>query len=232
MVKREYVIARIERAGQRFEILVNPELALKLREGERVSLRDLLVGDIVYRDARRGLKASEDSLLKAFKTTDIYKIAEMIVKHGEIQLTAEQRRKIIESKKRQIIAFIVRNCIDPRTGAPHTPARIEKAMEEARVGVDPFKDVESQALEVIKAISRILPIKVAKAYIEVRIPPAYSGRAYQALAGMGTIKKSRWLSDGSLVMEIEIPAGMRQELIDRVNKLTKGEGVVKILYQR
>jgi len=37
------------------------------------------------------------------------------------------------------------------------------------------------------------------------------------------------LSDGSLEAELEIPAGLQQELIDKVNALTKGTGDVKIV---
>jgi len=46
---------------------------------------------------------------------------------------------------------------------------------------------------------------------------------------MGTIKKTTWLSDGSLQVEVEIPAGLQQELIDKVNAITKGSGDVKII---
>ena len=232
MPKQDYVIARLESHGHTFEILVKPDLAFKFKEGKKVSMGEVLVGDIVYKDARKGLKASEEAMRKVFGTTDIYKIAEIILKRGEIQLTADQRRALIEAKKKQIISFISRNCIDPKTGLPHPPKRIELAMEQARVGIDPFKDAEAQALQIIKAISRILPIKIAKAYVQVLIPPQYSGRAYSALMGFGEIKRTQWKGDGSLIMELEIPAGLQQELIDKVNALTKGTGEVKILYKK
>ncbi len=229
---KEYVIARLEVKGQRFEVLVNPELALKVKEGKSVNVDDLLVGDIVYKDSRKGLKASPEALKQVFGTDDIRKVALEIVKKGEIQLTAEQRRKMIEAKRKQIIAFIARNTVDPKTGKPHPPSRIEIAMQQARVGVDPFKDVESQALQIIKAISRYLPLKIAKALVQIKVPAKYAGRAYGALAGMGEVKRADWKPDGSLVMELEIPAGMQQDLIDKVNNLTRGEGEVKVLYVR
>ncbi len=227
-MKREHVIARLEAQGHRFEILVDPELAFKLKSGEEVDVNEMLIGDIVYKDARKGLKASPESLEKVFGTTDIRRIAREIVRRGELQLTTEQRRAMLEAKKKQIIAFIARNAIDPRTGLPIPPTRIELAMEQARVGVDPYKDVESQALQIIRAISRVLPIRIARAVVSVRIPPAYAGRVYGQLPRLGEVKETRWLNDGSLKAEIEIPAGMQQELIDRLNKLTRGEAEVQI----
>lgn len=228
----KYVIARYEAKGHRFEILVNPDLALKVKEGKTVNIDELLVGDYVYKDARKGLKASPESLKSVFGTDDIKKIAVEIIKRGEIHLTAEQRRKIIETKKKQIINLIARNAIDPKTKLPIPPKRIELAMEQARVSIDPFKSPESQIEEIVSKIARIIPIKIAKAYIAVKVPPQFSGKIYKVLSSMGEIKKSNWLSDGSLLVEIEIPAGMQEEFIDKINKVTHGSASIKVLYVR
>src|SRR5712692_6105169 len=155
----EFVTARLETRGTRFEILVRSELAWKVRSGKSADLRDALSGDFVYKDAKKGLKASEDLVLKVFGTQDIYKVAEEILKRGEIQLTSEQRRELAENKRKQIVNFITRNAIDPKTGLPHPATRIELAMEEARVSIDPFKDADSQAMDVIKELRPLLPLK-------------------------------------------------------------------------
>lgn len=227
--KTEYVIARYESHGHRFEVLVKPKLAFEFKSGGKIDIREVLVGDFIYRDARKGLKASEEAIKKVFKTTDVYKVAEEILRKGELQITTEQRRKLIEAKKRKIIDFIAKNCIDPRTKLPHPPRRIELALEQVRVGIDPFKNTESQALEIIKKLSRVLPIKIAKSIVRVKVPPPYSSRAYGVLASLGEVKRIKWLSDGSLFMELEIPAGMQQTLIDKVNTISKGTAIVKIV---
>ncbi|RLF23301.1 MAG: ribosome assembly factor SBDS [Thermoprotei archaeon] len=232
MERGKYVIARYSSHGERFEIIVEPEAAWRFREGKEKDLRKVLVYDVIYKDAKKGLRASEETLMKVFGTTDPYKVAEQILRKGEIQLTAEQRRRMIEAKRRQIIEFISRNCIDPRTGHPHPPSRIESALEEAKVGIDPFKPAEEQAMNIIKALQRILPIKIARALIAVKIPAAYVGRAYGVLSRMGTITRQAWLPDGSWMAELEIPAGMRPILIEKVNQLTKGEGEIRILSMR
>jgi len=224
------VIARYEHKGHRFEILVHPEKALELRSGKAVPIEDVLIADTVYKDVSSGDRVSPDLLKKVFGTTDVKKIAVEIIKKGEIQLTAEQRRRIIEQKRRQIINFISKNAIDPQTKLPIPPARIEAAMEKAKVGIDPYKSVEEQALQIVRAISRVMPIKIAKSILQVKIPPRYSGRAYSELKRLGEVKSMDWKNDGSLVAELEIPAGMQQEVVDKLNKLTHGEVEVKILY--
>ncbi len=227
--KREYVVARITIKGKHFEILVDPELAFKLKEGEKVPLENVVISDYVYKDARKGLKASPEELREVFGTDDIYKIAEEIIKKGELQLTTEQRRALLEMKKKQIVMYIAKSAIDPRTRSPIPPSRIEKALEEARVAIDLYKSVEEQVPQVIKAISRILPIKLAKALLQVHVPSQYAGRVASQITKMGEVKKSNWLADGSLIVELEIPAGMQSEVIDKLNSLTKGNVVVKVL---
>ncbi len=225
----KYTIARISLAGERFEILVHPEKALQYRMGKKGSLSDILAIDVVYTDAGKGLRASEASLKKAFGTTDVEKIADVILTKGELQLTAEQRRRLIEDKRKQIVAFISRHCIDPRTGLPHPPARIEQAMAQAKFSIDPFKDAEEQAKEVIQALRSVLPIRMEVVKIAVRIPPAHAARCMGVLKEFGSISQQEWGSDGSLTATLEVPAGLQAALVERLGKITKGEAQVKVL---
>lgn len=225
----KYVIAKLEVKGHRFEILVHPDKALQLKEGKSVPIDEVLVSDFIYRDAKKGLKASPESLRAVFGTDDPRVVAVEILKKGEIQLTAEQRRRIIEEKKMQILNLIAKNAIDPKTKLPIPIKRLELALEQAKVSIDPFKPAEQQIEEIVSKLSRVIPIKIAKAYTIVRLPSDVAGRGLKMLQGMGTVKKTTWLSDGTLEVELEIPAGLQQELIDKVNALTKGRGDVRIV---
>ncbi len=224
----EYVIARYEKGGHKFEILVDPDKAFKYREGEKIPIDEVLVGDYVYKDARKGDRASPEEVRKVFGTADIKKVADSILRKGELQLTTAQRRKLLEAKRKLIINYIARSAIDPRTKTPIPPQRIERAMEEARIAVDLYKSVEEQAAKIVKAIARHLPIKIARALITVRVPPAVAGRAYSELRRLGEVKNERWLNDGSLLIEIEIPAGMQGEVMDSISRTTRGMAEVKV----
>ena len=229
MVKKEPNVARYHYKGERFEILVDPEAALRFRVSGDIPVEEVLVSDTIYKDVRSGDRASEKLLIKVFGTADPIKVAERILREGEIPLTAEQKKRMIEEKRRQIISFISRNCIDPRTNAPLPPKRVEIALEEVKFNIDPFKDPEEQALKAIDVLKRVIPIKFAKALVAVKIPAKYSGRAYGAVVKLGRVVRSEWGRDGSFMCELEIPAGMQEALILKVSELTKGEGIVKIL---
>jgi ribosome maturation protein SDO1 len=223
------VIARLRKAGEVFEVLVDPYLARDLKEGKEVDFEQLLAVEEVFNDARKGERASTEELQKAFGTTDIQKIVRVIIEEGEVQITAEQRKEMLEQKRRQIIEFIRRNAVDPRTGAPHPPTRIERALEEARVHIDIFKSVEAQVKDIVKALKPILPLRFEEIEIAIKIPPEYTGKAIGALYAFGNITKEEWQRDGSWICVMRIPAGMHGDLMDLLGKVAKGEALTKIL---
>jgi Predicted exosome subunit len=114
------VIARLESHGERFEVLVDPDLAAEFRrEDSDVSVEDVLAVQEVFRDARKGDKASEEAMRKVFETADPLEVTPVILRRGTIQLTAEQRRQMIEDKRLKIINKIAREAINPQNGLPH-----------------------------------------------------------------------------------------------------------------
>jgi ribosome maturation protein SDO1 len=225
----KYTTARITKSGEKFEILVKPEPALDYKMGKPTPVSQMLVIDEIYADAGKGTHASDEKLQKAFGTTDPVLVAEDIMKHGELQLTTEQRRQLVEDKRKQIVAFVSRNCIDPRTGTPHPPLRIEQAFNQIRLVVDPFKPAEEQAKAVIEELRTLLPIKIDKMKVAVKVFPEHAAKAYGSIKGFGTIAKEEWQADGSLVALVEMPAGLYGSFIDRLGKLTQGTVQTKVL---
>ncbi|WP_456472713.1 ribosome assembly factor SBDS [Methanocaldococcus sp.] len=225
----EAVIARYSSHGEKFEILVDPYLAAKLKEGQNVDFDELLATEVVFKDASKGEKAPEELLIKVFGTTDIKEIAKKIILKGQVQLTAKQREEIREQKKRQIINIICRNTINPQTDTPHPPHRIEKALEELRINIDIYKSAEEQVPEIVKKLKRLLPIKFEKRDIAVKIPPEYASKAYSFLYKFGAVKQEEWGSDGSLIVLIEIPSGIESDFYAQLSKITKNNFQAKVL---
>ncbi|NMB79207.1 MAG: ribosome assembly factor SBDS [Methanomicrobiales archaeon] len=225
------VVARLESHGEKFEILVDPHMAALVRQGQTVNIEDVVAALNVFGNASKATRASDEALLKVFHTTEFDTVARRIIEKGEIHLTAEQRKHMVEEKRRQVITFIARNAVNPQTGHPHPPTRIEMAMEEARVNIDPFKHVDEQVKETVKALRPLLPIRFEELRLAVKIPPDFAARAYGDIAAAATMEKDEWLKDGSWVCVVRIPAGIQGEFYDLINKLTKGEGQVKILNQ-
>ncbi|HWG90690.1 MAG TPA: ribosome assembly factor SBDS, partial [Candidatus Thermoplasmatota archaeon] len=113
----EAVVARLESHGMHLEILVDPEIALKFKEdkGEgQLDLDDLLAARYVFTGpAREGARASDEELMKVFQTKDLEACVKRILLKGDLQLTTDQRRRMVERKRRIIIAKIAQNAINP-----------------------------------------------------------------------------------------------------------------------
>lgn len=222
------VIAKYVIAGENFEIFVDSDKAYDYITGKLPDPLSALEVEDVFKDANKGDRQSQENLKKAFNTEDIGKIAGMILKHGNVPLTTEQRNKLLEEKRRQIINIIATNAIDPRTNAPHTPQRIENAMKEAKVTVDAFKPASEQTDDIVKKLSIKLPLKFSIVRMEVTILPQYTNRSYGVLKQYG-LKSERWLNDGSLLAVLEFPAGLQSEFFDKINNATQGSATTKIV---
>jgi len=229
LMSEKYTVARITKDNEHFEVLVKPQKALDYRMGKMAAITEVLVTETIFSDANKGTKASEENLRKAFGATEPLKVAEMILKTGTLQLTTEQRRKMIEDKRKQIIDFISRQCVDPKTNLPHPPLRIENALEQIHYSIDPFKPVEEQAKEIIKLLRPVLPLKMEQVSVGVRVPAEYSARAYGTIKGFGTIKREEWRADGSWYGVLEMPAGLFGPFLEKLGEITKGSGEAKIV---
>jgi ribosome maturation protein SDO1 len=223
------IIARYDHSGEHFEILIDPKVTEILKEGKDVDLSQYLAVDTVFKDAKKGTKVSDQTLQTAFGTTDIIEVAKQILKKGQIQVTTEQRRALLESKKRQIITEIARNAINPQTGMPHPPQRIENAIAEAKVRIDPFKSVDMQIEDVLKAIQPLIPIRFEKVKIAVKLSGENYGKCYGDLKNFGRIVKEEWQPDGSWIGIIELPAGLQTDFYERLNARTKGAVETKVI---
>ena len=223
MVKVEdAVVARWESQGSRFEVLVDPTAVQEMKDGKNVDLRDKLALDQVFKDARKGDKISEEHLEKIFHTRDVYQIARQIIQKGEVQVTTEQRHLLQESKRKQIVATIARHAMNPQTGAPHPPARIEAAMTEAKVHIDPFHPADQQVQEVLQKLRPLLPIRFDTVRVKIRLPAQHYPRVIGDIKAMGKLADEQWGADGSWSGVLEIPAGVQTELYEKLNARTKG----------
>jgi len=227
-MSEKFTIARLTKENEHFEILVKPQKALDYRNGKLESITEVLAAESVFSDANNGTRVGEEQLRKAFGTTDTLKVASVILKSGTLQLTTEQRRKMVEDKRKQVVDFISRQAVDPKTNLPHPPTRIENAMEQIRYPIDPYKPVEEQAKDIVKLLRPILPLKIEQVSVSVQIPTEYAARAYGAMKASGTIKHEEWRSDGSWSGLIEMPAGSYASFLNKLGDVTKGNGEAKI----
>ncbi|MEK6983581.1 MAG: ribosome assembly factor SBDS [Nanoarchaeota archaeon] len=223
------IIARIKIQGNSFEILADCNNAVALREGRNIDMRDILAAMKIFSDAKKGLEASETAMKQIFGTSEVDEVARTIIQKGELQLTQEYREKLREEKRKQIIAIIHRNGVDPKTHIPHPPQRIENAFDEAKFHVDEFRPVHEQVQEALKKLRTILPIKFEAKEIALKIAPEYAPKCYSIIRSFATILREEWQTSGYWVAVVELPGGMENDLYDKLNKICHGNLESKVL---
>ncbi len=218
------VIARLDTHGHTFEVLVDPDRAQEVRDdpdNKTIQAQDL-AADQIFKDANKGDKMGDEAIQEAFDTTDVVNVAHRIVTEGDIQLTTEQRREMREKKRKAIVNYLTRHSLNPQSGNPHPPTRIENAMENVRFHADPFRSTQEQAEELLDKLRPIIPIKIEQVKVHVRIPAEHAGAAYGVVKSNGNLVKDEWQSDGSWEGTVAIPAGMQTDFYDKLNERTKG----------
>ena len=223
------IVARLETHGETFEILLDPKAMDFIKQGKEVDLVEYLAVEDIFNNARKGTRPTEDKVKEAFGTTDVGEIAERIIAKGEVQITAEQRKEMLEVKKAKIIAYISANAINPQTKLPHPPKRIELALEEAKFRVDPFKSVEKQVEEAMHVLRPLIPIRFEKSRVAIRLKGDDYGKCYDDLAHFGIVEREEWQKDGSWIGVMEIPAGLITDLENKLNSRTKGRAEIKLI---
>ena len=227
--KVHFNLARLSKGCERFEVIIDPDKAVAYKNGSLKDIKEALKYEKIFSDAKKGLPASESSMQKNFNTSETVGVAEVILTKGDIQLSSAYRDSLREAKRRRLIELIHRNAIDPRTNLPHPVTRLENAFAEAKVKIDEHKNAQDQLEDVLRQLRPIIPIRFETRQIQLLIPTAFASKSYSTIKGFGRLVKDSWHSDGTLLAVVEIPAGLQQELVEQLNKLTHGDVEIKIL---
>ena len=211
------VLARLEKGGKRYEVLVDPDLVDQWRsDSSAIELDDFMAMDEIFHDARAGERPTEEALMNTFQTLDVEAILNIILEKGSIQLTTAQRKARVEHMRQQIIHHIHSQAIDPKSKSPHPRTRIELALEESKYSVDPFKRLEDQVKDAIAKLKPLIPLSFESVRLAFRIPGSAYGSVSQLLRTHQ--QKEGWLENGDWACVIEIPAGMKGDVIGQVLK--------------
>ena len=221
--KAAFSLAKLKREGQSFEVAIDPDLAIEMKKGKEIDIKEVLKSEHVFFDAKKGDLASETIMKSVFGTTDPLAVAKKIIEEGEIQLTSEYRERLRTEKKNRIIQIIHQNAVDPKTDLPHPVQRLENAFAEAKVHIDEMKNAEDQVEDVIKHLRPILPLKFETRHLQIHIPSQHAAKMYGTVQSYAKILKEAWQNDGSWLAEVELPAGRQADFLDELNNKTHSE---------
>jgi ribosome maturation protein SDO1 len=222
------VVARIKKGEHTFEVLVYPFIAWDFRHNyKNVTIEQVVAFEEVYSDVQKANIASKEVLLEVFDTDNIYKIAEKIVRDGDVQLTTAQRQMLHEKREKEVINYITQNAHDPKNKTPIPEQRILNAFEELKIKVNLNKQKEKEIEEIVDKLKRIMPISFEKIIVIAEIPANFAGKV-SSVVYKYEVADQKWLPSGALVVSLKVPAGVKQQLVSDLNTVTHGNLVIRV----
>ncbi len=222
------VVAKLKKDGHDFEILVYPFIAWDYRHNHPgVTIEQVVAFDEVYSDVQKANTASKELLIECFNTDNIHKIADKIIRDGEVQLTTSQKQLLAENREKEIIDYIAKNAHDPKAKTPIPVQRLVNAFIELKIKINITKQKEKEIEEIIDKLKRIMPISLEKIIIDVEVPALYTGKASAVIYKYEVVEQN-WLPSGDLFCKIKIPAGTKQQLVSDLNNVTHGNIVLRV----
>lgn len=214
--------ARLTKKGKKYEILVDLEEALKVRDGKG-NINSAILTNAIFHNLKSGEQASSVELEADFGTTTLEDVCTRIITHGEVVLPADYIKKMQEGKYKQVVDFLSKNAVAPN-GLPYTPDRIMTALKEANVNVK-NESMDKQISGILEQIQKILPIKIEVKKIRITIPAQFTGRAYGVVSDFK--QEEEWLSNGDLRIIVGVPAGLIMDFFDKLNSVTHGAALTE-----
>jgi ribosome maturation protein SDO1 len=224
MSKEKPIVARLKVGGETFEALCHAHKVREYKEG-KCKLEDVLVDtDNVYKHAHKGERWAAKDLEAAFETTDVLEILQKIVEKGAAQITTDEVREDIVKKRREVVHYIATKYVDPKSGRPHPPTRIESALDMVKgLSIDPKRSAQDITHEILrKLMDTGLALKKLEMEGTVSCKHNLQGPVQGTLHKMCTILGTSHSHEG-VVFSIGINPGDLDEMLKELAKVTKGE---------
>jgi len=158
-MQRDFQTVRYKSGKHHFEVLCHPGTVNKYREG-KIGWDNTIYTETIFTNQSKGLRANEADLEEVFGTSDELTVAKKIVEDGEVHLTAKERKEKVDKRRAEMVNYIHKYYMDPRTKTPHPVTRIENALDQLSFTIDPHMSAERQLQDkVLKRLPEVLPIK-------------------------------------------------------------------------
>jgi len=223
----KFQIVEFKIKGKRYELLTNRDKVTQFRS-KGCEFRDVLAADRIFSDASKGAVVSEDAAKAAFDMSDITEIMKHIVQEGTLKLSASERKAKVEQKKNEVIYYITKNYVDPKSKNPHPRTRIENAFVEMKIRIDPEGPTEQQAEAAVKKMrGPILFGKAAQLTGTIMVKHQYYGKVSHIL-GAYKFENESWDNPDGVTLSFSLTRFDLDALMAALAKPTGGDYDLKM----
>lgn len=156
-MSKKPISVKLKRGKNTYEILVHHGTVDRWRDG-KLGWGKVTYADEVFKNASKGDRYTDNDLESEFGTCNVEECMQIIAREGDVQLTTEDRRKMIEDTRKQIVQYIHKHYVNPKTKSPHPTIAIENALKQQRYVVTE-EPVERQVQKIMKKMIEVLPMR-------------------------------------------------------------------------
>ncbi|CAN8070567.1 unnamed protein product [Agarophyton chilense] len=214
------MLVRLKKGKTTYEVMVEEGMVAKYRDGTVKRIEDVVVTPVVFTNFSKGTKASSEQLNSSFQTDDVMQIIEQILKKGEAQESAGERKSKMDAKRHEIVSAIQKNYVY-LDGCPLPLVRIENALNQIRPRIDVDVDALRQVNAMYQKLSAVMPMKKYRSGLEgtVIVPTHMAGQVSGVVRKHCTVLRETYRDKAKYDVEIH----SYELLMSDLARVTKGD---------
>jgi rRNA metabolism SBDS family protein len=216
---------RYKKGKHSFEILTKQGSVRQFLTG-KLGWDKVLSADVIFTNSKKGDIAKKQDLITVFGTDDVNKCAEIMVRQGDAQVSASERKEDISVHRRQILEYLHKTYTD-QAGLPHPLVRLETILEEAKIRIDPAVSVHKHCEDVIKRMIGKIVFKRNASDYTITVPKEHVKTCRDVVCKYCPVGRKEIREAGSTTWKVSITSSDFDNFLLEMNKITGGDFTVK-----
>ena len=215
-------IVKYKNKKNRYEIICNKQYILEYKklnnkDDKYKILNKLLVSDTVFSNYSKGEVAKMEDLFKITNCTNKNDAILYLIDHGDIPVSAAERKQLTDQKFNEIVNFIHKNYLNPVNKQPYSLSIIKSSLKSIKgFSVDYNKSAESQFNNYKKKLS--LPLVKNCLISNIELTHAQIGKGMSILNKYAAIITENYHKNGATI-EIESTQNNYENIIQSLKKI-------------
>jgi len=215
-------IVKYKNKKNRYEIICNKQYILEYKklnnkDDKYKILNKLLVSDTVFSNYSKGEVAKMEDLFKITNCTNKNDAILHLIDHGDIPVSASERKQLTDQKFNEIVNFIHKNYLNPVNKQPYSLSIIKSSLKSIKgFSVDYNKSAESQFNNYKKKLS--LPLVKNCLISNIELTHAQIGKGMSILNKYAAIITENYHKNGATI-EIESTQNNYENIIQSLKKI-------------
>lgn len=214
-------IVKYTKGKKKFEVMTKDGSVRKFRDG-KLGWNNVLMTDMVFINHKKGDVAKKSDLIEVFGTDNLETCLQIIVKEGELQVNATERKEDMDNHRRKVLAYLHKAYID-ECGRPRPLMFLESILDNSKVKITVGDHlVQKQAEELVKELQGTLVFKKSTKEYTIVLTHQHAKKCQGIIYKYGSSVREKWNEKGC-TYTFEVSPFDFDMLVEGLNKISDGD---------